>query len=155
MKIRRDISATPLRSGEETWETIIDLISGADSIDVDQLEAATSIMASMISDEIYASAPLTLVGVSHRLVIYLRHGVAALEAGATVDGLDWNPTAGDWTLYAPCEAETMAWAKECLREKAPRLVLHDLGSLPGEDAASAQRADKRTPLRVEWGGGAA
>lgn len=153
MKIRRDISSTPLRSGEGTWEAIVDLISGADSVDVDQLDAATSIMASVIADEHYADEPLTLAGTSHRLVIYLRYGAAALEGGTTVDGLDWNPTAGDWALFVPCEPETMAWAKEHLQERAPRLVLHELGSSPGENISSAQIAQKRMPLRIEWGGG--
>ena len=150
MKIRRDISALPLRSGKATWEAIVDLVTGADSNDVDQMAAAAPVVASLIADEHYADHPLTLAGVSHRHVIYLRYGAAALEAGLAVDGLAWNPTAGDWTLHVPCEAGALAWARGHLQEKAPRVVLHELGSPPPGDAASTESVQKRAPLRIDW-----
>ena len=33
MKIRRDIASVPLRSAEETWRAIIDLVTGDGSVD--------------------------------------------------------------------------------------------------------------------------
>jgi hypothetical protein len=153
MKIRRDISALPIRSSEATWEAIINLVTGPDSLDVGQLSAATAVAASLIADEHYATHPLTLAGLSHRLVIYLRYGAAAVDAGPELDGLSWNPTAGDWTLYLPCEAEALAWAREHLQEKAPRVVLHELGTAPPED--SSEETKKRASLRINWGGSSA
>jgi hypothetical protein len=151
MKIRRDISALPLRSGEATWEAIVNLITGSDSRDVNQLGAAAPVVASLIADEHYADHPLTLAGVSHRLVIYLRYGAAAIEAGPEIDGLSWNPTGGDWTLHVPCEAEALAWAREHLQEKAPRVRLHELGSSPPEDPLSPEGSEKSASLRINWG----
>ena len=83
MKIRRDLSALPLRSGEATWEAIDDLVTGPDSNDVDQLAAAAPVVASLIADEHYAEHPLTLAGVSHRLLIYLRYGPGGSVSATT------------------------------------------------------------------------
>lgn len=155
MKIRRDLSALPLRSGEATCEAIVDLVTGPDSNDIDQLAAAAPAVASLIADEHYAEHPLTLAGVGHRLLIYLRYGAAALEAGLAVDGLGWNPTAGDWTLHVPCEAEALAWARAHLQEKASRVVLYELSSpLPG-GAAPTESVQKRAVPRISWGGSSA
>ncbi len=87
MKVRRDISSIPLRTAEETWETIVGLVTGEGTIDGDQLKAAASVMVSLITDEAFKDHPLTMTGVSHRLVIYLLHGPDALETGADVDRL--------------------------------------------------------------------
>ena len=111
MKVRREISSIPLRTAEETWEAIVRLVTGGRTVDGEQLATAASVMASLITDEAFADHPLTIAGVSHRLVILL-HGADAMEAGENVDALAWNPTSGDWRLYLPCAAEDFDWAKE-------------------------------------------
>ena|SRR2546422_305888 len=152
MKVRRDISSIPLRTAEATWQTIVDLITGTDSVDAMQLQAATGVMASLITDEHYAQHPLTLVGHSHRLVVYCRYGQEALEAGEAVDDLMWNPTAGDWTLLIPCDPENLEWARKALKGRTPRLVVHELGEeQPDEMSESRARSAEKVDLVVDWG----
>lgn len=147
MRIRRDISSIPLRSAAETWRAIQQLVTGKDSVDAGQLDAAASVMAVLITDEAFHGEPLTLAGVGHRLVIYLRHGTDALEEGGDVAALTWNPTAGDWTLFVPCPEEHFAWAKKMLAGRAPRCVVLK----PGEKPEDRDTARKSESLTIDWG----
>jgi len=153
MKIRRDVSSIPLRSAEETWDTIIDLVTGAESVDREQLLAARPVVASLTTDELYADHPLTWFGVGSRLVVYLRHGVDAIQEGSDVVGLSWNPTAGDWHLRIPCDATNLPWAREELQEKAPRIELHEPGESEGDSASAVKASSARLSLRIDWAGG--
>lgn len=153
MKIRRDVSSIPLRSAEETWDTIVDLVTGTETVDRDQLLAAKAVIASLIADELYAEHPFTWSGVGSRLVVYLRYGAEAIEEGHDVNGLSWTPTAGDWHLRVPCDAENLAWAREELHEKAPRVELHELGSSEGDVESTSSKTASRGPLRIDWTGG--
>lgn len=123
MKVRRDIASIPLRSAAETWAEYKALITGSGSQDIEQLDAAASVMTSLITDEAFCLSPLTLTGVGSRLVAYLSYGQYALEAGESVDRLNWNPTAGDWRLYVPCPEEQFDWAKKTLASRAARVVV--------------------------------
>ena len=40
MRVRRDISSIPQRSASETWQRVVDLVTGKGSKDVQQLNAA-------------------------------------------------------------------------------------------------------------------
>lgn len=153
MKLRRDIAAVPARSGSETWEAVIDLITQSDSIDTAQLTAATTVMASLLAEEHYADHPLTLKGDGHRLVLYFAYGADAVSLGLDVAALDWNPTAKDWTLYVPCDPVDIDWVTETLKKRAPRLVVHDFNDTPGalaEQASNAQPA-AASALTIDWG----
>ena len=55
MRIRRDIASVPVRSAKETWHAIVDLVTGEDSVDRQQLEAASSIMETSSSSSISVS----------------------------------------------------------------------------------------------------
>lgn len=147
MKVRRDISSIPLRTAAATWSAIIDLVRSSGSIDLCQLQAASPVVTSLITDEVHTKAPFTFVGVGPRLVIYLHFGASALEAGPQVDAINWVPTAGDWRLYVPCEEESLSWAREALSEKAPRLVLHDPAQKPAE-----AKSEPENVLKVDWEG---
>ena len=146
MKVRRDISSIPLRSADETWRTIAQLVTGADSVDAGQLDAAASVMAVLITAEVFRTEPLTFAGVGPRLVIYLRHGVDALEQSGDVDELTWNPTAGDWNLFVPCGEEDFAWTKNKLAGRAPRLVVLKPGEKPGDH----ESATKSESFTINW-----
>lgn len=146
MKVRRDIGSIPVRTAEETWAQILTLVHGSDSVDFAQLQAANAVLCSLITDEVHAEHPFTFAGVGSRLVLYLRFDRDAIEAGMDVIPIDWCPTAGDWTLYAPCDTENLSWARDALAERSPRIVLHDPDSKPADAAPSASR-----PLTANWG----
>ncbi len=149
MKLRRNIAAVPLRTGSAAWSEVIALIARTDSIDTGQLTAAATVMATLLSEEQYAHHPLTLKGDGHRLVIYFSYGADALTQGDAIAPLDWNPTAKDWTLYVPCDEEDLAWVKESLAKRAPRLKVHGLG----ETLADLQEEDgstKAAAFTIDW-----
>lgn len=147
MKVRRDIASIPKRSAGETWKTIIELITGTGTVDKKTLESASSIVESLIADEHSAKKPIVLKGVGNRLVIYLLYGENAMEADLEVDKLNWNPTAGDWSMTAPCDADDVTWMNNALKDRAPRIKVHDVdAAIDEEESTSGEQA-----LNIDWG----
>jgi len=150
MKVKRHISSLPLRSAEDTWKTICDLITGDESIDSNQLNAAASVLHSLISDETFRDIPITITGVSHRLIISLRYRHEAIEEGEIVDAIQWNPTAGNWSMYVPCDKANFAWVKEALATRAPRIIVHKPDERPYESPNDTVES-KANSLSIDWG----
>src|SRR5258708_32736345 len=110
MKVRREIASIPVRTAGETWQAIVDLITGKNSVDASTLKAAASVMESLIVDEHPATSPIVVKGEGPRLVIYHLCNEAAMEAGSEIDRLTWNPTGGPaWQMTAPSEAADVDW----------------------------------------------
>lgn len=148
MKVKREIASLPVRSGRETWQTIIELITSPDSIDADQLNAAAGVMASAITDEHCATVPIVIKGVGSRLVIYTRHGADAMEIGLAVDALTWNPTGGNaWQITVPCDRDDVGWMNDALKSRAPRITVHDAATPPSEGDGGERRAAE---VEIDW-----
>jgi hypothetical protein len=150
MRVRRDVSAIPLRSAGETWETIINLVTGLDSRDIQQLRNAAGVMGSIITDEHPAVRAMMIEGVGPQLRIYCRYGMKAVEEGDAVDSLTWNPTAGDWTMHVPCDAENMEWVKASLSKSSPRVKVFDVAEADRADEEEEVVAAKGSGVVVDW-----
>ncbi len=150
MRVRRDVSAIPLRSAGETWETIINLVSGPDSKDIQQLRNAAGVMCSIITDGHPALRAIMIEGVGPQLRIYCRYGMKAVEEGGAVDSLTWNPTAGDWTMHVPCDAENLDWVKALLSKTSPRVKVFDIAEADGAEEEQDGVAAKGSGVVVDW-----
>ena len=150
MRVRRDVSAIPVRSAGETWETIINLVSELDSRDIHQLRNAAGVMGSIITDEHPAIRAIMIEGVGPQLRIYCRYGMKAVEAGEAVDSLTWNPTAGDWTMHVPCDAENIEWVKESLSKSSPRVKVFDVAEAERVEEEEDGVAAKGSRVVVDW-----
>jgi hypothetical protein len=73
----------------------------------------------------------------------------AIEQGQQVDSLSWNPTAEDWTMHVPCDAENMDWVKKSLAASSPRIKVFDVSE---EDRAGddGQKAAAMKEIVVDW-----
>lgn len=149
MRIRRDISSIPDRSASETWQRIIDLVTGNGSKDTQQLKAAAGVMGSIITDEHPAARPILVEGVGPQLRIYCCYGVNAIENGGKVDPLNWNPTKGDWTMHVPCDAENIDWVRKSLAGTSPRIRVFDVKD---EDRAEDEQEETaaKSEIVVDW-----
>jgi hypothetical protein len=151
MRVRRDMSSIPYRSAGETWQAIIDLVTGPDSKHVQQLTSAAGVMGSIITDEHPASRAIILEGVGAQLRIYCRYGMKAIDEGGEIDSLTWNPTAGDWAMHVPCDAENMSWVKASLARTSDRIKVFDVAEEERSDDESASIAAKgNSELVVDW-----
>jgi hypothetical protein len=153
MKVRREIASVPLRTAGETWQAIVDLITGDGSTDAGTLKTAASVMESLIVDEHPASCPIVVKGEGPRLVIYLLYNEAAMEAGKDIDPLTWNPTGGpEWQMTAPSEAGDVGWMNSTLKSRAPRITVHDAAVSPVDaDEADDNAAAQGQALKINWG----
>jgi len=151
MRVRRIVSSIPCRSASETWEEIVDLITGRGSIDVKQLKDASGVLASIITDGHPSEKAITVEGIGAQLRVYCVYGMKAVEEGKKVDSLNWNPTAGDWTMHVPCDAENISWVKSALAKSSPRIRVFDVEE---EDRAAQEEAtsvEKRADsVTVDW-----
>lgn len=150
MRVRRDISSIPHRSASETWQRIIDLVTGPDSKDGGQLNAAAGVMASIITDEHPGAKAIVIEGVGAQLRIYCRYGMEAIEEGSSVDALTWNPTAGDWTMHVPCDADNMSWVKASLAKTSPRIQVFDVTDEERSEGTSASTAKAAGAIAIDW-----
>lgn len=149
MRIRRDIASIPARSAKDTWRAIVDLVTAGDSVDRGQLDAAASVMESLIADEQPAIAPIVFKGCGPRVLIYCLYDEDAMEAGLAIDSLNTNPTAGDWRMTAPCEDDDVDWMNRTLRDRASRMSVHAAHEPPAdEDADEAESSAKA--LEIDW-----
>jgi len=148
VKVRRNIASLPARTSKETWSAIVKLITGTDSVDATQLEAATSVLCSAIADEHSALVPIVVKGSSSRLVIYTVHGADAMEVGLAVDKLSWNPTASNtWAMTVPCSQEDVEWMSKALKERAPRITVHDFNEKPDADVEPVSSVAE---VEIDW-----
>lgn len=150
MRIRRNMASIPARSAKETWRTIIDLVIDPDSVDREQLEAAASVMESLIADEQPARVPIVFKGCGPRVLIYCLYDEDAMEQGLAVDALKENPTAGDWRVTAPCEAEDVEWMNRTLGERAPRITVHAADEQPAADSEE-ESGQGAQAFEIDWG----
>ena len=149
MKVRRDIGSIPLRSSSETWKKIVELVTGDGSVDTEQLQSVTGIVASIIADENLSKYPITFKGVGDRLVIYCSYGPDAMEMGMGIDSILWNPTAGDWRMYLPCDDKNIEWVQEALQSEAPNIIAHEFDSLPHDDD-EGDESKLETAFQINW-----
>ncbi len=116
-----------------------------------QLKAAAGVMGSIITDEHPAARAIMLEGVGPLLRIYCRYGMKAIEEGGTVDSLTWNPTAGDWTMHVPCDAENIDWVTTSLSGSSPRIKVFDVAEADrAEDEEKSLAAKGAGGLVVDW-----
>ena len=151
MRIRRDVSSIPFRSADETWQKIIDLVTGPGSVDLQQLRDARGVLGSIITDEHPAERAIVIEGVGPQLRLYCRYGMSAVEEGAAVDSLTWNPTAGEWKMHVPCDAENIGWVKSSLSVSSPRIKVFDVAEGDWADEEEAKGATaKSNGIIVDW-----
>lgn len=79
MKVRRDIASIPVRSARDTWRAVVELVTGSDSVDKQQLDTAASIMESLIADEMPARVPITSKGSGTRVLVYCLYNEDAIR----------------------------------------------------------------------------
>jgi len=151
MKLRRDVASIPQRSAKETWQVITDLVAEERAVDRTHLDAAASIVESLIADQMPATHPIVFKGSGPRVVVYCLYGEDALDAGLEVDPLPKRPTAGDWRASAPCESEDTKWMNDCLRSRAPRISVYDVVEGPREDAESDAEGKSSLSPEINWG----
>ena len=150
MRVRRDIASVPVRSAKETWRAIIDLVTGEDSVDRQHLDAASSILESIIADEMLAKVPIVFKGAGPRVLIYCVYNEEAMEAGIDIDALPSNPTAGGWRATVPSEAEDVDWMNKSLKSRAHRISVHDADKPPA-DEESDESGQAAKAFEIDWG----
>jgi hypothetical protein len=128
----------------------MNLVSGPESRDIQQLRNAAGVMGSIITDEHPTLRAIMIEGVGPQLRIYCRYGMNAVEEGGAVDSLTWNPTAGDWTMHVPCDAENIDWVKASLSRSSPRVKVFDVAAADRAEEEEDGAAAKGSGVVVDW-----
>lgn len=110
--IARRVRAVPVRTSDETWTCIVEMISTGDGALASQLEEAGHIAAMLIAEEHTASNPILLSGCGPQARLYTLHGPKA------IDGINANEEAlqvqasNEWELALPASGPDLALAAE-------------------------------------------
>jgi hypothetical protein len=150
MKARRDINSIPARSAADTWQKVIDLITGDGSMHVDDLRAVAGIAASIITDEHPTNDPIIVVGVGLRVVIYCAYGENAVVGTENVDELQRNPTAGDWQVLLPCNETNLPWTSKALAKHTTRVQVYDVAEPSPLEESADDSASAGLRIAADW-----
>jgi hypothetical protein len=150
--VARRFAATPVRTGTETWDLIVDLISKSQSASRTELQKVTGVAASLIADEIPKEAPIVVAGNGPRLRVYCIYGEDAVVADdCDESSLTWNPAEGDWRLFLPCPGEDLEWVRGCLQPLSRRIIAYDASKvvLPEEESKPTETVKATFSVNVE------
>ncbi|WP_425408283.1 hypothetical protein [Hyphococcus sp.] len=149
MKIRRDIAAHPERSAKQTWEKIVELVTGNDTTDKEQLVGAAGTMQDIIADEHPKDYPIIFSGNGPQLRIYLEYYQDAVERGADIDPIDWNPTAGEnWAVDVPADKADIDWLNELFGKRSPRFKAYDKNK--GAPSKNEPTSKSASDIAIDW-----
>ncbi len=124
--IARRISSSPARSETQTWRVIVNLLCPNDEASKSELLRVEGVLASVIADEIPATAPIVFGGTGPRVRFYCVYGQDAISfEDCNESALPFNPTPGDWWLSVPCNADDLAWMSAALAKQSKRVVARD------------------------------
>jgi len=107
-------------------------------------------MGSIITDEHPGACAIVIEGVGPQLRLYCRYGMSAVEEGTAVDSLTWNPTAGDWKMHVPCDAENIGCVKSSLSVSSPRIKVFDVAEDDWAEEQETEDAKKSNGIIVDW-----
>jgi hypothetical protein len=150
--VARRLPSTPVRTGVETWEKIVELISKQQSPSRNELQAVKGVAASLIADETPKEAPIIVSGSGPRLRVYCLYGEDAVVGDDCDESpLTWNPTEGDWHVFLPCSDEDLEWVRKCLQPHSKRIVAYDASkeALPEEESNSSVAKKATFSVNVE------
>ena len=83
------------------------------------------------------------------MTVYCLYGEDAMEADLEVYKLTWNPTAGNWAMTAPTDADDVKWMNDTLAKRCPRITVHDVNAAVDEAQENSMATAKS--LTVNWG----
>lgn len=138
----RRIASVPRRTSVETWNTIVDLVTGAGSSARTQLLSVSGVGAAAIADEYTRDSPIIISGSGPQVRIYTLHGSDAVEADLSDERpLTQDPTAAEWTMSIPCADVDLDDFTELLSGAANveiRSAAGDDETVPAEPKAAAR-----------------
>lgn len=125
--IARRISATPARTAADSWRLITAIVCQDDSGANLEFGKVAGIASSLIADEAFKDAALTIIGAGPRLRVYCLYDEEAVTGDdRNEDQLSWKPTGLDWKAYFPCPSDDLDWVRKDLKQTSNRFFAYDL-----------------------------
>jgi hypothetical protein len=110
-----------------------------------ELESIAGVACSSIASEALKDDAVVVQGAGPRVRVYCVFGDDAVSREAVnEDALAKAPTAGDWTLSLPCNADDLAWSQAALAKLSSRVTARSVGADVPERSEGKQAAAERT-----------
>ncbi len=136
--IRRNVRATPQRTGAETWIFICDLLAKKGTAPRSELESVAGIAEQLLCSESPKSAPIVVYGTGPRVRIYCLYDEDALtDDDANENSLSFDSTDGEWKMSIPAEEDDVSWANAELKKRSARIVAREKDEPLDEDEEKA------------------
>jgi hypothetical protein len=136
--VKRTVRSSPFRDANETWSSIIELLTrGKDSDARQALRAVAGLACCIITDQALKDAPLITTCDGPRTRIYCLYDEDSIDStSANEDKLGFDPLKGDWHLSLPCVAGELDWVQAALKKHGDRITARDLTSGINEGRAA-------------------
>ncbi len=124
--VARRIRATPARAASDAWQVIVDLIAPKDGDARRELLSIAGIASAIISTESPKASPMVVRGKGPRVRMYCLYDEDAVTGDdANEAALAECPTAGDWVMSLPADADDVPWVKDALAKKSTRVKVRE------------------------------
>lgn len=119
--VARNFVSVPVRSANDTWKAICEILAGTNSSAAKELLSIAGIASSLIAREAMTS-PIVMYGSGPRVRIYCLYHDDAIEGDDSDESsLAFDVTAGDWRMSLPSPVEDLPWVQEALAKKTKRI----------------------------------
>jgi hypothetical protein len=137
--IRRNVRATPHRTGAETWMFICELLTKKGTAARSELESVAGIAEQLVCSESPRYAPIVVYGTGPRIRIYCLYDEDALTGDdANEDSLSFDPTDGEWKMSIPAEGDDVSWASAEFKKHSAKTVAREKSEPLDEDEDKPQ-----------------
>lgn len=124
--VARRIRATPARAASDAWQVIVDLIAPKEGDARRELLSIAGIASAIISAESSKDSPIVVRGKGPRVRMYCLYDEEAVTGDdANEAALAECPTAGEWGMSLPADADDVAWIKDALAKKTSRVKVRE------------------------------
>lgn len=145
--VARRVRSTPIRTGVETWQFVVDLVASKSDDARRELLAVEGVAACLIVDEVPKEAPIVVAGSGPRLRVYCLYDDEAIGGeSASEESLSWDPTEKDWQVFLPVSREEMSWVSASLKKLGSRVVAYDRDA---DERAGESSAERGAEFRVD------
>lgn len=144
--VSRRVASTPARTASDTWKRIVEILApDSNSAARKELESVAGVACSSIASEALKNDGVVVQGSGPRVRVYCVFGDDAVSGdGVDEDALAKSPTAGDWSLSLPCNADDLKWSQAALAKLSTRITARSVGDEVPERSAGTKAVAERT-----------
>lgn len=140
--VSRIVRSSPHRDSTQTWDFIVDLLTGGNTgKDHDELLSVAGVAASIVTDRAPADSAIVVTCDGPRTRIYCLYDEDAIGGSSAKENLlGYEALKGNWSLSLPCLDDDLEWVQGALKKKSSRITARSVSEKLNEAEAPATKS---------------